>query len=205
MMNIILKTNLQKALSSVYTCCLGNGILINTVKTKLMLIASRQKRNSLIDSDLKITFNDIDLKISSNEKILGVQVDQNFVWNNHFCHISNKLSPHLWLLSKIRTYLNVQHRLLYYNAYIKSDIEYCCVVWGNSCNFNAFKIEKLQRRACKLILWNDYTTLDAARKQLRILSFEETVFIHKAKVMYKIATNAATIYLTELFQMRSLK
>ena len=40
------------------------------------------------------------------------------------------------------------------------------------------------------------------RKQLRILSFEETVFIHKAKVMYKIANNAAPIYLTELFQMR---
>ena len=91
---------------------------------------------------------------------------------------------------------------MYYNAYIKSHIEYCCVVWGNSCNFNAFKIEKLQRRACKLILGNDYTTLDAAGKQLRILSFEETVFIHKAKVMYKIANNAAPIYLTELFQMR---
>ena len=78
-----LETTLQKALDSVYTWCLENGMLINTEKTNLMLIASRQKRNSLIDSDLKITFNDIDLKISSDEKILGVHVDQN-VWNNHF-------------------------------------------------------------------------------------------------------------------------
>ena len=95
MMNIILETNLQKAMDSVYTWCLENGMLINTEKTKLMLIASRQKRNSLIDSDLKITFNDIDLKISSNEKILGVHVDQNFVWNNHFRHISKKISSQL--------------------------------------------------------------------------------------------------------------
>ena len=95
-MNIILETNLQKAMDSVYTWCLENGMLINTEKTKLMLIASRQKRNSLIDSDLKITFNDIDLKISSNEKILGVHVDQNFVWNNHFRHISKKISSQLW-------------------------------------------------------------------------------------------------------------
>ena len=80
-------------------------MLINTEKTKLMLIASQQKRNSLIDSDLKITFNDIDLKISSNEKVLGVHVDQNFVWNNHFRHISKKISTHLWLLSKIRNIL----------------------------------------------------------------------------------------------------
>ena len=129
-------------------------------------------------------------------------MDQNFVWNNHFQHVSKKISSYLWLLSQIRTYLNVQHRLLYYNAYIKSHIEYCCIVWGNSCNFNAYKIEKLQRRTCKLILGNDYTTLDLARKQLRILSFEETIFLHKAKVMHKIANNTAPIYLTDLFQMR---
>ena len=63
-----LETNLQKALDSVYTWCLENGMLTNTEKTILMLIASRQKTNSLIDSDIKVTFNDIDLKISSNEK-----------------------------------------------------------------------------------------------------------------------------------------
>ena len=197
-----LEANLQKALDSVHTWCLENGMLINTDKTKLMLIASRQKRNSLIDGELKITFNNIDLKTSTNEKILGVHVDQNFVWNNHFQHVSQKISSHLWLLSQIQTYLTVQHRSLFYNAYIKSHIEYCYVVWGNSCSFNAYKIEKLQRRACKLILGNDYTTLDAARKELNILSFEETIFIHKAKVMYKIANNVAPIYLTDLFQMR---
>ena len=66
-------------------------------------------------------------------------------------------------------------------------------MWGSSCNFNAYKIEKLQRRVFKLILGNDYKTLDAARKQLRILSFEETIFLHKAKAMYKIYNNTATI------------
>ena len=197
-----LETELQRALDLVLTWCLENGMLINTEKTKLMLIASRQKRNSLLDNDLKITFNNTDLKNSSNEKILGVHVDQNFVWNNHFQHVSKKISSYLWLLSQNRTYLNVQHRFLYYNAYIKSHIEYCCIVWRNSCNFNAYKIEKLQRRACKLILGNDYTTLDLARKQLRILSFEETIFLHKTNVMYKIANNTAPIYLTDLFQMR---
>ena len=56
---------------------------INTEKTKLML-ENLQTKTTLIDSDLKITFNDVDSTISSNEKILGVHVDQTFVWNNHF-------------------------------------------------------------------------------------------------------------------------
>ena len=76
---------------------------------------------------------------------------------------------------------------------------YCCVVWGSSSSINVNKIEKLQRRACKLILGKDYTTLDAARKELHILSFDETVFLHKAKTMYKIANNSAPIYLTDFF------
>ena len=41
-----LEADLQKALDSVHTWCLENGMLINTEKTKLMLIASRQKRSS---------------------------------------------------------------------------------------------------------------------------------------------------------------
>ena len=169
---------------------------------QLMLIASRQKRHTLIDGNLKLEYNNLELQISSNEKILGVHMDENLVWNNHFQQVSKKISSYLWLLSQIRTYLTKQHRLLYYNAYIKSHLEYCCVVWGNSTNFNTYKIEKLQRRACKLILGNDYTTLENARKQLHILSFEETMFIHKAKIMYKIPNNVAPIYLIDLFQMR---
>ena len=80
----VLEANLQNALDLVRSWCLENGMLINTDKTKLMLIASRQKRYSLMDSELKITFNNMQLKNSSNEKILGVHVDQNFVWNSHF-------------------------------------------------------------------------------------------------------------------------
>ena len=67
------------------------------------------------------------------------------------------------------------------------------------------KLKKMQRRACKLILGKDYTTLVDARNQLDILSFEESIFFNNAKItcMFKIATNAAPINLTDLFQMRA--
>ena len=105
---ISLETNIQKALDSVHTWCLENGLLINIDKTKLMLIASRQKRNYLTDTDLKLTYNNLELKISTNEKILGVHVDQNFAWNNHFQHVSKRYQPtfgyylkfeHIWLFN----------------------------------------------------------------------------------------------------------
>ena len=55
-----------------------------------MLIASRQKRHTLIDGNLKLECNNLELQISSNEKILGVHMDENLVWNNHFQQVSKK-------------------------------------------------------------------------------------------------------------------
>ena len=94
-------------------------------------------------------------------------------------------------------------KLLFYNAYIRPHIEYCSAIWGNSTNLNIKKMTKLQRRACKLILGSEYSHLDEACNHLRILSFNESVFLNKAKMMYKIANNIAPSYVINLFQMRN--
>ena len=114
--------------------------------------------------------------ISTCDKILGVYVDENLLWNEHFNHISKTLSTNLRLLNKIRSFLSSKHRLLFYNAYVKPHIEYCSVVWRNASNSNINKINKLQRRACKLILAQEYNRLLASLKQLCILSFDQSVF-----------------------------
>ena len=71
-------------------------------------------------------------------------------------------------------------------------------------NSRANKINKLQRRACKFILWHEYTNLEEARNRLKMLSFSENLFLQKAKVMYKVANRTASEYLTDLFQMRNV-
>ena len=179
-------------------------MVINTEKTKIMLITSRQKRQNLQKSVLSLTYNNMDIKMTACDKILGVYVDENLLWNEQFNHISKKLSTNLWLLSKIRSYLTSKHRLLFYNAYVKPHIEYCSVVWCNTSNSNINKINKLQRRACKLILAQDYNGLEASLKQLDILSFNQSVFLNKAKIMFKVYNYIAPSYLQELFHMRDV-
>ena len=56
---------------------------------------------------------------------------------------------------------------------------------------------------CKLILGKEYTSLKEARNRLKILSFDESVFLQKAKKMYKIANKIAPKYLIDLFQIRN--
>ena len=85
----------------------------------------------------------------------------------------------------------------------KTHFDYCSFIWGNSSNYNIDKINKLQSRACKIILGKDYTHLAEARNHLKMLSSDENVFLQKAKVMYKIVNNIAPEYLTDFFQMRN--
>ena len=53
-------------------------------KTKLMLISSRQKRKCMKDNKLAIVYNNFDLQLTSCEKVLGVHIDDNLTWTNHF-------------------------------------------------------------------------------------------------------------------------
>ena len=110
----------------------------------------------------------------------------------------------MWLLSQIKSFLSTEGKLLFYNAYIKPHLDYCSAIWGNSTNFNIQKITKLQTRACKIILGRDYTDLQEARNRQNILSFDESIFLQKAKSIYKIANNIAPVYLTDLFQMTNI-
>ena len=60
----------------------------------------------------------------------------------------------------------------------------------------------ISRRACKLILRTEYSNLEEAPDRLKLLSFSESVFLQKARLMYKISNNIAPEYLIELFKMR---
>ena len=80
-----LETNLQFSLNSFHDCR-QNGMVINTDKTKVMLITSRQKRQNLQNSALPLRYNDMDIRMTTCDKILGVHVDENLMCNNQFQH-----------------------------------------------------------------------------------------------------------------------
>ena len=199
-----LKNNLESSLESLHKWCKQNGIVLNVDKTKVMLITSKQKRNCLQNPLLALRYNDINIKMTTCDKILGIQVDENLIWNSQCQQVYKKASSYLWLLSKIRSFLSIEHRLLFYKAYIKPHFEYCSVIWSNTSSSNINKFNTLQRRACKLILAQEYNGLQESLKRLDILSFDQIVFLNKAKIMYKVYNNLAPTYLQELFQMRDV-
>ena len=93
--------NLQRALDCLEEWCRQNGMILNTQKTKVMLLATRQKRLHIDENIFVLNYNDIDLQITTGDKILGVNIDQNLQWNDHFQMVRKNIIIHMVVVKDI--------------------------------------------------------------------------------------------------------
>ena len=200
-----LERNLNASLKILEKWCSHNGMQLNTDKTKVMLITTRQKCAMLdTSSSLSLKYKDIQLQVSSGEKLLGINLENNLKWDSHVRIVTKKMSSYLWLLSKISIYLTNEYKLLYYKAYIMPHLNYCSIIWGNTTVYNKNKIDRLQKRACKIILGTNYTDFESALEYLNLLKFEDRVTFNKSLAMFKIANHKSPEYLCDMYKMRDI-
>ena len=63
-----IENNLQSALNNLHIWCGGNGMILNSSKTKVMLVTTNQKRQKLINDNLALKFNNESLHTISGDK-----------------------------------------------------------------------------------------------------------------------------------------
>ena len=80
-----------------------------------MLITTRQKclHIAVDEHNLKLSYDNIDLQITTGNKTLGVYIDENLQWNHHYQAVCKKVSSNIWLLSRIYKFLSREYRLIY--------------------------------------------------------------------------------------------
>lgn len=199
-----IEQSLQLALQNLSVWCKLNGMLLNTSKTKVMLITTLQKRLNLHDGILHLKYDDNFLNSVENEKVLGVHIDNNLTWSVHIGHIAKKLASNLWLLSKLKDYLSIEHRVQFYKTYIQPHIDYCSTIWGGTSQYNLNRIYRLQKRSIKIILNYEYDDIGSSMDNLKILSIYERIFLRKAKFMFKISKSLTPQYINQMFSLRAM-
>ena len=123
-----IENNLQSTLNNLHIWCRGNGMILNSSKTKVMLVTTNQRRLRLPNDSLDLKFNNETLNMITNDKILGVFVDNNLSWSDHIKHLTKKIASSTWLLSKIKKFLSQDHRIQFYKSYIQPHIDFCNIV-----------------------------------------------------------------------------
>ena len=88
------------------------------------------------------------LHVSESEKLLGIHLDNTMSWASHVEAVIKKCKSLLFLLNRIKQYLSLPIRKLFYNAYILPHLDYCCTIWENPNNelLNGNKIPKMRSK-----------------------------------------------------------
>ncbi|MES9881523.1 MAG: reverse transcriptase family protein [Sedimenticola sp.] len=196
------KENLENALEKLSKWCKENGMVINSAKTKVMLVTTHQNQIRLNVQCLGLKLNDKVLKTVSNDKILGVHIENTLTWSIHTDKIAKKIATNLWLLNTIKDFLSLDHRIQFYKTYIQPHIDYCSIIWGATSQSNLNRLYNLQKRACKIILDYEYSDIVKNMEELKILNVYERIFLRKAKFMFNVNRNKTPRYINNLFRQR---
>ena len=110
----------------------------------------------------------------------------------------------LYTLRKIKKFLPLHTRILFYNAYILPSLNYCLTIWGNAPGAGIDRVFKLQKRAARIILDVAYDAPSLPLfEKLGWLTIYELIDFHKYILLYKTLHGMAPTYLRDSFEFIS--
>ena len=93
------------------------------------------------------------LEVVPSVKLLGLEMDSGLSFNSHVEKLCTKLSQQIGILKKIRSFLPMRQRLLFYNSMIRSVLHYVSSIWTSCDKENLGRVLKLQKRAARGNFW----------------------------------------------------
>ena len=198
-----LEENINDDLTKITEWLTANNLTLNKSKTEFMLIGSRQRLNTF-NRLPSFTIDSNSIKQVEFTKSLGVYIDQNLTWNVHMEHISKKIPSCIGILKRSRSFVPFETFQCIYNALVQSHFDYCSVLWGNCNKSLSIKLQKLQKRAARILTSSSY---DAnvhdffARLGWQKLNLQRE--LKTATMVYKSLNGLAPDYLKSMFTDRS--
>ena len=133
-------------------------------------------------------------------KVIGVTLDRNLQYTTHISNLCSKASTQINAMKIIGKYLDTDCCIAMYKSFISSNFSYCLVSWMFCGKRNSDKLEKLQERALRFVLFSDYTSpYSDLLKRGNFLSLSALRIRYLAIEMYKCVHGLNPPYLNELF------
>ena len=196
-----LNSSLQLCLNLANLWMMKNGLRLNTLKSKCMLIHSSRRK---VEGKLELCVDGLPIEQVRVFKFLGVLLNDTLTWNDHIGHICTKVSRSLNLLRRLSWFLPKSLLLLYFKSYVLPTFDYCDVVWSNCTNEDAKRLETLFNFGCRLVLHKPrFYSASSARQELHFTTLSARRKFHMCQTMYKCMNSLSPPYLTRLFRTPS--
>ena len=174
-----------------------NFMILNPEKSHYMCLGKN------LDDNEVLNFNNLIIESSKEVEILAIKIDKNLNFNNHVKSICRKAGQKLSALLRISSNLNMKQKKLLYKSTIKSQFNYCPLVWMVCSRQSNNLINKIHERSLRISykdqktsyhnLLGTYNELTIHQRNLQILMTE----------IYKIVNGVAPPIMNSLFEFRS--
>ncbi len=199
----------------------ANKMKVNTSKTKYIIFHTKGKKIDTNGITLKYDDNDSDQtsnpdlistldRIHSNHhdpesrsyKLLGIHFDENLTFNHHTSILTKKLSKAIYCINRVKNILPNKALLSLYFALFHSHLTYCPSIISLANKSNLSKIEKLQKKAIRIITNSSYSAPTSQLfTKLKILPYPSLIEHSKLILMHSIHYKTAPPSLHNLWPL----
>ena len=176
-----------------------NHMALNSQKTKCMLVTTYQMR-SIINPLPNIYVNNTKIDEVQSHKILGVTIENNLNWDVYIGDLVERLNYREKQLSRIKHFIDLNTRKIFFHAFIGSSIDYASTLWDKSSDNKLRPLNVIYKRIIKQILLKSNSLKKDDYLTLGILPLTEKLKFNKGVFMHKIMTKNAPNNLINMFQ-----
>ena len=144
-----IERKLNQDLSSIDAWLSDNSLFLNREKTECLLFGTRGKLSAV--NSFNITIKGHAITRVSEFKYLGVVLDECLSWSTHVKHVISRAGKRVGILGRLTDNLTAHCVNTVYKSFIRPIIDYCDTVWTCCGKGNNDLIEKLQRRAARIV------------------------------------------------------
>jgi len=119
----------------------------NASKCKVMQIG----RKKTVNYQLRDGMDRVNLEETQMEKDLGVWISKDLKWSHQCRKSASKAMAVLGMVKRSFRQIDIDSFKILYNTYIRPHLEYCVQVWNPYYKKDIECLEKVQRRATKLV------------------------------------------------------
>ena len=176
-----------------------NKLFLSKQKTEVVIYGTRQ--NPRLKDDMSLLYEGTELRRVFTSKYLGVFLDQHLSFNDHVDYLVNETSKKLGALKRCRNNLTLSAAEIIFKAMILPALDYCDVVWQGCGQGNIDSLEKLQRRAAKLIHPKSGIETNELLIKLKLIALEYRRRVHIVIFVKKCLLGIVPPYMLNYIQI----
>ena len=146
-------TNLSKTLQSemdlLNNWFINNRLLLSPSKCELVVFNPNSTKNT---PPIKIKISGNEIVSSESARYLGIFFDKNLNWHLQISKICSKCSFHIRLLASLKHCLSKKQLRNIYYPLIQSHFDHGDQTWSTALSSDLNRLDRLQKRVCKIIL-----------------------------------------------------